>query len=410
MSDERIHTIALFAAFCLFFSVVEVMIPKPVPFFRLGLANLPLLVAVTVLPAGEVLVIILLKILGQGIVSGTLLSYVLLFSAAGSLASGGVMILLSRWHGRHLSLVGVAVMGALASNLVQLVVSYFLIFGESTRLIAPPFLLVGTVSGIVLGLIAERFYRRSRWLACFREGRDPVQYAARQPERRAGGREGRKAPWKDVPAYARLAAGLAMIPPFLFAHHLLVKLAFLLLYVLVMRFAGKGFRLLPGLIVLGAVFVAHLLMPIGEVLFYIGEFPITLGAVREGLTRGLTLVGLVYLSRFAVSAELPIPGAAGRLLYHVFFYFEEITSFHREAARRSEGGGRLRGFLSVLGNLFHDIDHFLLEHQHGCRLAPQPQFGRERLLSRRSLPMLLPVAAAWLLYWTDLTGIVPVLL
>jgi heptaprenyl diphosphate synthase len=420
LTDERIHTIALFAAFCLFFSVVEVMIPKPVPFFRLGLANLPLLIAVTVLPAGEVLIIIALKILGQGIVSGTLLSYVVLFSAAGSLASGGVMIGLSRWHGRRITLVGIAVLGALASNTVQLIVSALLIFGESTRLIAPPFLLVGTVSGFLLGFIAERFYRNSHWLACFREGfpaggaadrqDDQTAESSGEPAEEADGRQRRKTPagiLTKVPPYVRLAAGAAMIPPFLVLDSLLLKLLFIVLFVLVMRMAGKGFRLMPGLIVLTAVFVAHLLMPIGEVLLYVGDFPITAGAIREGLTRGLTLVGLVYLSRFAVSAELPIPGTAGRLLYHVFYYFEEITSFHRETTRRAgQEGSTLKGLLTVLRGLFQDIDRFLLEHHHGCTIVPEAEEGGS-FFTRRALPVLPAVAAAWAILLLERSGMVP---
>jgi len=412
MRDERVHTIALFAAFCLFFSVVEVMIPKPVPFFRLGLANLPLLIAVTVLPAADVLVIVLLKILGQGIVSGTLLSYVVVFSAAGSLASGAVMIGLSRWHGSRFTLVGIAVLGALASNSVQLLVSVVLIFGESTRLIAPPFLLVGTITGVVLGVIAERFYRRSRWLACFREGIELQEQPGLRAAERAGGKDrpARGGPLVGVPPYARLAAGVAMIPPFLVLEGLLTKLLFIVLFILVMRFAGKGFRLVPGLVVLTAVFFAHLLMPLGEVLWYVGEFPITEGAIRDGLTRGLTLVGLVYLSRFSVSADLRIPGTPGRLLYHVFYYFEELTSFHRETTRRAgEHKSKIRGFLALLRGLFDDIDRFLLEHQHGCRLMPEEQ-GGGRFFSRHSLPALLPVAAAWALLLLDRSGLVPPIL
>jgi heptaprenyl diphosphate synthase len=413
VKDEQIHTLALFAAFCLFFSVVEVMIPKPVPFFRLGLANLPILIAVTVLPAGQVMIIVLLKILGQGIVSGTLLSYVVLFSTAGSLASGTVMILLSRWHGRGFTLVGIAVLGALASNAMQLLVSWLLIFGESTRLIAPPFLLVGTVSAVVLGIIAERFYRSSRWLACFGGGMVQAEEYPGEPRLSPARRRERDTPrglLTGVPPYARLVAGLAMIPPFLLQNQLLLKLLFIVLFIAVMKMAGKGFRLLPGLIVLTAVFLAHVLMPIGEVLLYLGSFPLTVGAIREGLTRGLTLVGLVYLSRFAVSAELQIPGTTGRLLYHVFHYFEEITSFHRETARKAgEGRSRLRGFLAALRGLFGDIDRFLLEQQQGC--APeQSRADGGALLSRRSAPALLPVAAAWFILLLERSGLLPPLL
>ena len=44
-----------------------------------------------------------------------------------------------------------------------------LIFGESAWLIAPAFLITGTVSALLLGLFAERFVARSRWLREFRQ-------------------------------------------------------------------------------------------------------------------------------------------------------------------------------------------------------------------------------------------------
>ena len=54
----------------------------------------------------------------------------MLFSAAGSLASGATMLLLHRTLGEHISLVGISIMGALASNLAQIGSARLLIFGE----------------------------------------------------------------------------------------------------------------------------------------------------------------------------------------------------------------------------------------------------------------------------------------
>src|SRR6056297_499089 len=102
----------------------------------------------------EFLLLILLKIFGQGIVSGTLFSYVFLFSAAGSISSGLVMLILRSLYPVKISLVGIAVLGAFASNSAQLLFASLFIFGQSTWLIAPLFLLVGTLSGTVLGGIA----------------------------------------------------------------------------------------------------------------------------------------------------------------------------------------------------------------------------------------------------------------
>ena len=77
---NRRNLIAFFASLCLFLSAVEYVIPKPLPFMRLGLANMPLVLALYVFGAKEILLLVLLKILGQGFITGTLFSYIFLFS------------------------------------------------------------------------------------------------------------------------------------------------------------------------------------------------------------------------------------------------------------------------------------------------------------------------------------------
>ena len=202
-NDRRTRALALLTATALFLASIEYVIPKPVPFLKLGLANLPVLVALTVMRPREILTLVALKVAGQGIVQGTLFSYIVLFSAVGSLASAVVMIALHRGAGRYVSLVGVSVMGALASNLAQIVAARLIIFGASAWLIAPAFLITGTVSALLLGLFAERFVRRSKWLAEFRSW----CAAADRPVPEAGGavtsrrcRADRSGPGSTAPA------------------------------------------------------------------------------------------------------------------------------------------------------------------------------------------------------------------
>ena len=164
----RTDLVAFLGALCLFLSAIEYMIPKPIPFLRVGIANLPILVSLDLLPVPSLLLVILLKVIGQGLIGGTLISYVFLFSAVGSFASGFSMILLRKLVGRHMTLVGIGVLGALFSNLTQILLARLLIFGEGAWLIAPPFLALGTVTATLLGIFADRFVARSRWLASVR--------------------------------------------------------------------------------------------------------------------------------------------------------------------------------------------------------------------------------------------------
>jgi len=166
---RRTDLVAFLGALCLFLSTIEYMIPKPIPFLRVGIANLPILISLDLLPVPLLLLVVVLKVLGQGLIGGTLFSYVFLFSAVGSFASAFAMLLLRRICGARISLVGVGVLGALCSNIAQILLARWLIFGEGAWLIAPPFLAIGTVTAALLGLFAEKFSRESRWLAAVRE-------------------------------------------------------------------------------------------------------------------------------------------------------------------------------------------------------------------------------------------------
>jgi heptaprenyl diphosphate synthase len=159
-----LDTVALFAAFCIFLSTVEYLIPKPFPFFRMGLANFPILISLIIFKPKDTLVLIALKIFGQGIITGTLFSYIFLFSAVGSVASGLVMIASILVFKSAVSLVGISIVGSLASNIVQLLFAKQFIFGESVKYISSPLLIMGFISALILGLFAEIFIEKSRWI------------------------------------------------------------------------------------------------------------------------------------------------------------------------------------------------------------------------------------------------------
>ena len=166
MPDGRsvANMLAMLAAVTMFFSTLEYLIPKPVPFFRIGLANLPVLVVLPVFRTRHVLALTLLKVLGQGLINGTLASYVFLFSLTGSFTSVLIMLLVVRLGRSRVSLVAVSTLGAVASNVVQVTLSVLFIFGPGSWVIAPPFLILGSAAGFLVGAIAEYFGQFSTWL------------------------------------------------------------------------------------------------------------------------------------------------------------------------------------------------------------------------------------------------------
>ena len=156
--------IAMLGAFCLFLSAVEYMIPKPLPFLRIGLANLPIMLALDIFPLPSFLVLVSIKVIGQGLITGTLFSYVFLFSLTGTFLSALLMFLLRRiLKNKFITFVGLGTAGAFISNISQLALAYFFIFKENVIYIAPVFLITGLITGIVLGVFCELFARKSQW-------------------------------------------------------------------------------------------------------------------------------------------------------------------------------------------------------------------------------------------------------
>lgn len=162
-SAESRKLIPFLAALCLFLAAVEYAIPKPLPFLRLGLANLPIIISLFLLKPRETLLLIFLKIIGQGLITGTLFSYIFLFSASGSFASGLAMMGAHRLFGRKISAIGLSLAGAAANNIAQLAVAYFVLFGSATKYIAPILFISGGITGFLLGLFTDRFMERSKW-------------------------------------------------------------------------------------------------------------------------------------------------------------------------------------------------------------------------------------------------------
>jgi heptaprenyl diphosphate synthase len=155
--------LAMLGALCLFLSAVEYMIPKPLPFMRIGLANLPLMLALDIFPLPSFLVLVCIKTFGQALITGTLFSYVFLFSLTGTFLSAFLMFFLRRVFKERITFTGIGTAGAFVSNLSQLALAHVFIFRENVRYIASAFLAAGLVTGIALGIFCEIFARSSKW-------------------------------------------------------------------------------------------------------------------------------------------------------------------------------------------------------------------------------------------------------
>ncbi len=121
--------------------------------------------------------------------------------------------------------------------------------------------------------------------------------------------------------------GLLLSPALWLQSHLAWKAAQALLFFGLAAWArprGWWRAGLASLVFLAATVAVNLAVPLGRVIWRVGPWRITQGALDSGLAKGLTLVGLAYLSRFCVRPELRLPGAAGRYVARTLFYLNRL--------------------------------------------------------------------------------------
>lgn len=130
---------------------------------------------------------------------------------------------------------------------------------------------------------------------------------------------------KHISSKVLVIAGLVSVPAFLLQDRLVLQAAQTALFIAAALLAGKQVRLLPSLIILVSVSILNLISPIGRVMLTFWRFSITSGALYLGIQKGLTLVGLIFLSRATVRPDLAFPGRFGAVISRSFYFFDRIN-------------------------------------------------------------------------------------
>lgn len=151
----------------------------------------------------------------------------------------------------------------------------------------------------------------------------------------------RQHPWmmQNISATTLFYGGLLALPAFLFQQNLFVRTGQVALFAVLAVFAGKRLQWVYFISVLATVTLFHLLVPSGAVLAEPLGVPITVGALRTGLFKGLTILGMVFISLASVRADLRIPGTLGAVVGKTFWSFEQIMERRSTIEIRSIGAG-----------------------------------------------------------------------
>jgi len=147
-------------------------------------------------------------------------------------------------------------------------------------------------------------------------------------------------------AKALFIAGLAIIPSLVFNPSTETRVIQFLFFCLLVWFSGKKINPLFTILIIVFITAFNLIIPYGRVLFSIGSFKITSGALKAGIHRAVTLEALVMLSKVSVRQDLKIPGAFGEILGESLRIFSVMMSKKNRITVR---------------NFIADIDSLLLE-------------------------------------------------
>lgn len=349
------NRVAFFSALCFFLSAVEMAIPKPLPFMRLGLANLPIMASLALLTTKETVILIFLKVLLQAFVSGTLFSYVFLFSLAGTVASGFGMMLVYKLleGGAWVSWFGISMFGGLMNNLAQIVMARFIMFGDNIAYVAPVLLAVGFLSSGLLGVFMNLFWKNSRFVeivmagaVSFQNGPSSSVQNDRDGFIPSGCKESH--PWKF---YTSFFLSLCAFVLLLYSESLYVVYGVFVLFMLLNLIKYKKVRILSPIIIILSITLLELLSPAGKILWQYGAFKITTIPLVAGLLKSGKLCAMVVVSKFAVNRDLKLPGHVGEFVTEVFGIFGQLSEKPAEEDESQSAGKKDKTWVKIISSI-----------------------------------------------------------
>lgn len=140
--------LSLLVALAIALRGIESLIPNPLPWLRLGLANMMTLLAMLLFGFKAALLLTALRIVIASILFGYFLAPTFFLSLVAGIVSAAAMGVTLRFGGRAFSPVGVSVVGAVAHNFAQLATAYWLIIKHAEIFMLFPFL---SILGILTG-------------------------------------------------------------------------------------------------------------------------------------------------------------------------------------------------------------------------------------------------------------------
>lgn len=150
------YRIAVLSAYALALHGIESLVPTPIPWLRLGLANIVTLVALVLYGFRTAMTVTLIRVILASLFTGTFLGPSFVLSVGGGVTSTAAMGLTLLVFRDVFGPVGLSLVGAFFHNTAQLTLAYFLFIQrmEAMFVIGPIIVLLGTLTGVANGAVS----------------------------------------------------------------------------------------------------------------------------------------------------------------------------------------------------------------------------------------------------------------
>ena len=157
MQSQDKYRIALLSAYAIAIHSFESLLPTPIPWLRLGVANIITLATLVLYGFRAAMMVTLIRVILSSIFIGTFLGPGFIMSFGGGVTGAFAMGIAFSIFPRLFGPVGLSLIGALFHNIAQLFLAYILFVQkiEPILIVSPVLILLGTLTGIVNGVIGN---------------------------------------------------------------------------------------------------------------------------------------------------------------------------------------------------------------------------------------------------------------
>lgn len=155
MNLKKMIFLSLLVSVALVLSIIESMIPLPIPIpgVKLGLVNIVFLTTLVLFGFKESIIVVIVRGLAMSIATGNISG--LIYSFPSSIMSTAIMAIVYKKFSEYFSLIGVSLFGAITFNVVQICMASLIMQNIKMFVYLPIMSLTSIFTGCFIGLVVK---------------------------------------------------------------------------------------------------------------------------------------------------------------------------------------------------------------------------------------------------------------